>query len=187
LIIRRQYLPIALGQLGKLKLSAINTPGHSPDSICILLEHDGKQKAVFTGDTLFIGDCGRPDLTEANGNLKTERNELAKQMYHSLRERLMPLNDETIVYPAHGAGTLCGKALSKANSSTIGEEKKANWSLKQQTEEEFVNELLSDQPFVPAYFSFDVELNKKGAPSFHESTNAVNISKPVTKKTLQTV
>ncbi|MDQ6764394.1 MAG: MBL fold metallo-hydrolase [Bacteroidota bacterium] len=166
-------------QVGNIKLSAINTPGHSPDSICILLEHDGTQKAVFTGDTLFIGDCGRPDLREENGNLETERNELAKQMYHSLRDKLMPLNDDIIVYPAHGAGTLCGKALSNANSSTIGEEKKTNWSLKQQTEGEFVKELLSDQPFVPAYFSYDVELNKKGAIAFNESTNAVNISQPV--------
>lgn len=166
-------------QLGKIKLSALNTPGHSPDSICILLEHDGKQKAVFTGDTLFIGDCGRPDLRPGKGNAKEEAEKLAKQMYHSLRDKLMPLYDETIIYPAHGAGTLCGKALSKANSSTIGEEKKTNWSLKQQTEEEFVKELLSEQPFVPAYFSFDVELNKKGAASFNESTNAVNISQPV--------
>jgi len=166
-------------QLGKIKLSAINTPGHSPDSICILLEHDGKQKAVFTGDTLFIGDCGRPDLRPGKGNAKEEAEKLAKQMYHSLRDKLVPLNDDTIVYPAHGAGTLCGKALSKANSSTISEEKKTNWSLKQQTEEEFVKELLSDQPFVPAYFSFDVELNKKGAAAFNESTNAVNIGEPV--------
>ncbi len=156
-------------QLGKIKLSSINTPGHSPDSICIVLEHDGKQKAVFTGDTLFIGDCGRPDLREENGNIKTERNELAKQMYHSLRDKLMPLNDDAIVYPAHGAGTLCGKALSEANSSTVGEEKKTNWSLQPQTEEVFVKELLSGQPFVPSYFAFDVEVNKKGAPALKES------------------
>lgn len=117
-----------------------------------MLEHDGKQKAVFTGDTLFIGDCGRPDLRPGNGNAKDEAEKLAKQMFHSLRDKLMPLNNDTIVYPAHGAGTLCGKALSKANSSTIGEEKKTNWSLKEQTEDEFVKELLSDQPFVPAYF-----------------------------------
>ncbi|MEJ7830757.1 MAG: MBL fold metallo-hydrolase [Segetibacter sp.] len=171
-------------QSGKIKLSAINTPGHSPDSICILLEHDGKQKAIFTGDTLFIGDCGRPDLRPGKGNAKDEAIKLAKQMYHSLRNKLMPLNDDTIIYPAHGAGTLCGKALSEANSSTIGEEKKTNWSLKQQTEEEFIKELLSDQPFVPAYFSFDVELNKKGVTAFKESTTAVKISDPVNNESM---
>ena len=168
--------------MGKIKLSAINTPGHSPDSICIILEHDGKQKAVFTGDTLFIGDCGRPDLREGAGNIKSTREELAKQMYHSLRDKLATLPGEVTVYPAHGAGTLCGKALSNANSSNIGAEKMTNWSLQQMTEEEFVKTLLTDQPFVPVYFSYDVELNKKGAPSFEESIAAVKINNPVIKE-----
>ena len=162
-------------QIGKIKLSAVNTPGHSPDSICIVLEHDDVQKAVFTGDTLFIGDCGRPDLREQEGELSTGRFELGKQMYHSLRNELMVLSDETIVYPAHGAGTLCGKALSKANSSTIGKEKATNWCLQTQTEDEFVEELLKDQPFIPVYFPFDVALNKKGAPAFKTSVDAINI------------
>jgi hydroxyacylglutathione hydrolase len=166
-------------QIGKIKLSALNTPGHSPDSICILLEHDGKQKIVFAGDTLFIGDCGRPDLREDNSNIRTSRNKLAKQMYHSLRDKLMPLNDAIIVYPAHGAGTLCGKALSEANSSTIREEKKTNWSLQLQTEEEFVKELLSDLPFVPAYFSYDVEVNKKGAAALRESIAKIKITETI--------
>ncbi len=126
-------------QLGKIKLSAINTPGHSPDSISIVLEHDGKQKAVFTGDTLFIGDCGRPDLREDAGKIQTTRAELAKQIYHSLRDKLMKLDDEILVYPAHGAGTLCGKNLSKESNSTIGKEKQTNWSLQEATEEDFVN------------------------------------------------
>ena len=156
-------------EIGKIKLSAINTPGHSPDSISILLEHDGKQKAVFTGDTLFIGDCGRPDLREGAGKLQVARNELARQMYHSLRNKLMNLNDDVLVYPAHGAGTLCGKSLGEANSSLIGEEKKSNWSLQQQTEDEFVKKLLSDQPFVPSYFAYNVELNSKGAAPFEKS------------------
>jgi glyoxylase-like metal-dependent hydrolase (beta-lactamase superfamily II)/rhodanese-related sulfurtransferase len=161
-------------QLGKIKLSAINTPGHSPDSITIILEHDGKQKAVFTGDTLFIGDCGRPDLREGAGNIKATREDLAKQMYHSLRNKLMRLDDDVLVYPAHGAGTLCGKNLSKENSSTIGEEKKTNWSLQDATEEEFVNNLLADQPFVPLYFPFDVELNRKGANALEDSLSKIN-------------
>jgi len=160
-------------QLGKIKLSAINTPGHSPDSISVLLEHNGKQKAVFTGDTLFIGDCGRPDLRNDIDDAKAAADQLARQMYHSLRDKLATLDDDTIVYPAHGAGTLCGKALSNASSSTIGNEKKTNWCLQDQSEEEFLKNLLHEQPFVPAYFPYDVALNKKGAPSFKESVEKV--------------
>lgn len=164
---------------GKIKLIALHTPGHSPDSISILLEHEGKQKAVFTGDTLFIGDCGRPDLRESAGNLRNTRIELAKMMYSSLREKLIPLNDDVILYPAHGAGTLCGKALSEANSSTMGQEKQTNWSLQPATEDEFVNSLLSDQPFVPAYFPYDVEINRKWAAPFQESIDAVKKGKTI--------
>ena len=167
--------------LGDIQLKALHTPGHSPDSICIVLHHEGKDKAVFTGDTLFIGDCGRPDLREGAGNIKATRNDLAKQMYHSLRNKLMPLANDVIVYPAHGAGTLCGKALSKAESSTIGAEKMTNWSLQEMSEEEFVKQLLSDQPFVPAYFTYSVELNRKGAPPFEESINKINIDKSFDK------
>lgn len=160
-------------EFGKIKLSSLHTPGHSPDSISIVLEHEGKKKAVFTGDTLFIGDCGRPDLREGAGNLKMTRVDLAKKMYHTLRDKLATLPNEVLLYPAHGAGTLCGKGLSSAHSSTIGQEKMTNWSLQDMTEEEFVNNLLSDQPFIPAYFPFDVELNRKGAASFGSSIAAV--------------
>jgi hydroxyacylglutathione hydrolase len=172
--------------LGQIKLKALHTPGHSPDSICIVLNHEGKDKAVFTGDTLFIGDCGRPDLREGAGNIKATRNDLAKQMYHSLRDKLMTLADDVIVYPAHGAGTLCGKALSKAESSTIGAEKMTNWSLQEMSEEEFVKQLLSDQPFVPAYFPYSVELNRKGAPHFEESINKINIETSLDSNSLNT-
>ena len=171
-------------QLGKIKLSALNTPGHSPDSISILLEHEGKQKAVFTGDTLFIGDCGRPDLREGAGKIQTTRLELAKQMYHSLRHKLMKLEDDVIIYPAHGAGTLCGKSLSEESSSTIAEEKKTNWSLQQATEEEFVQNLLADLPFIPHYFPFDVELNRKGAAGLKESIARIKIGETADKKTI---
>ena len=162
-------------EIGKIKLTSIHTPGHSPDSISILLEHDGEQKAVFTGDTLFIGDCGRPDLREGAGNLQAKREDLAKQMYYSLREKLATLNDNALVYPAHGAGTLCGKNLSKESSSTIGQEKETNWSLQEATEEEFVQNLLTGQPFIPAYFPFDVEVNRKGAAPLQESISKVTI------------
>lgn len=166
-------------EFGKIRLMPLNTPGHSPDSISIVLEHDGKQKAVFTGDTLFIGDCGRPDLREGAGNMKALRDVLARQMYASLRNKLMKLPDDVIVYPAHGAGSLCGKALSEADSSTIGVEKMTNWSLQEMTEDEFVKNLLTDQPFIPAYFPYDVELNRVGAPDFRESIAKVMIASPV--------
>ena len=174
-------------QLGKIKLSAINTPGHSADSISILLEHEGKQKAVFTGDTLFIGDCGRPDLREGAGKIHSTRSDLAKQMYHSLRYKLMNIDDDVLVYPAHGAGTLCGKNLSKESSSTISKEKQTNWSLQETTEEEFVKNLLSDQPFVPQYFPFDVELNRKGAPAMNENLSNIKSGETINKKTNHTL
>ncbi|WP_069658419.1 MBL fold metallo-hydrolase [Arcticibacter eurypsychrophilus] len=160
---------------GKIKLKAINTPGHSPDSISIVLEHNGVDKAVFTGDTLFIGDCGRPDLRESAGNITMKRVELARLMYHSLREKLMVLADDVLIYPAHGAGSLCGKALSEANHSTIGVEKISNWSLQLMSEDQFSHLLMEDQPFVPKYFPYDVELNRNGAPSFALSIKEVNI------------
>jgi hydroxyacylglutathione hydrolase len=164
-------------EFGKIKLKAMNTPGHSPDSISIVLEFEGKDRTVFTGDTLFIGDCGRPDLRENAGNITAKREELAAQMYHSLQKKLMVLADEVLVYPAHGAGTLCGKALSDANSSTIYAEKQSNWSLQKMTEAQFVKALIEDQPFVPKYFSFDVELNKKGAPSLASSIQNIQVVK----------
>ena len=169
-------------EIGEIRLNALNTPGHSPDSICIVLEHEGSDRAVFTGDTLFIGDCGRPDLREKSGNVKAGREQLASQMYHSLRRDLMTLNGDVLVYPAHGAGTLCGKALSEANSSTIRAEKLSNWALQVMTEEEFVKALLEDQPFIPKYFGYDVELNKNGAASFKNSISAIDRSATVSDK-----
>jgi glyoxylase-like metal-dependent hydrolase (beta-lactamase superfamily II)/rhodanese-related sulfurtransferase len=160
--------------LGNITLKALNTPGHSPDSISIVaLDDNGKENAVFTGDTLFIGDCGRPDLREQAGAITATRAELAKQMFHSLRNKLMTLPDDVFIYPAHGAGSLCGKGLSDQNSSTIGAEKKGNWSLQNLSEQAFVKELLSDQPFIPKYFPFDVGINKKGADSY--ATSILNV------------
>ena len=163
-------------KVGKTTLKALNTPGHSPDSICIVvIDEHGKEKAVFTGDTLFIGDCGRPDLRETAGALTATREELARQMYHSLRDKLLPLPDEVLVYPAHGAGSLCGKGLSTANVSTMGAEKASNWSLKNITMQEFEQELLANQPFVPKYFTYSVALNKKGAPDYSSSIEHIVI------------
>lgn len=166
--------------LGKITLKSLNTPGHSPDSISILaIDELGEPTAVFTGDTLFIGDCGRPDLREQAGAITATRVELAKQMYHSLRDKLMTLPDAVQVYPAHGAGSLCGKGLSVQNTSTIKAEKISNWSLRTMSEVDFVVELLADQPFIPKYFPFDVGQNKKGAEMYNSSIAKVDVREPV--------
>jgi len=151
-------------RIGELEFRCKNTPGHSPDSICIILKHENKDICIFTGDTLFIGDCGRPDLRENAGHIFESREILASQMYFSLRSLIEGLSDDVLIYPAHGAGSLCGKALSDAHSSTLGAEKIGNWSLGNLSEEEFVKTLISDQPFTPGYFGYDVGLNQKGAP-----------------------
>jgi hydroxyacylglutathione hydrolase len=169
--------------LGNITLKALNTPGHSPDSLSIVaIDENGKENAVFTGDTLFIGDCGRPDLREQAGAITATRAELAKQMFHSLRNKLMTLPDDVLIYPAHGAGSLCGKGLSEQSSSTIGAEKISNWSLQKLNEQEFVNELLADQPFIPKYFPFDVGINKKGAEAYAKSVSKVQQREAVTSE-----
>jgi glyoxylase-like metal-dependent hydrolase (beta-lactamase superfamily II)/rhodanese-related sulfurtransferase len=161
-------------QLGELSLHALNTPGHSPDSICVLVKDAArKPRVLFSGDTLFIGDVGRPDLREKTGALVASRQALARDLYRSTREKLLPLPDELLVYPGHGAGSLCGKALRSAPSSTIGDEKKSNPALQPMTEEAFVAFLLADQPFVPLYFPYDVALNKHGAPVLKDSLRQV--------------
>ncbi len=162
-------------QMGNIEFKAMNTPGHSPDSICIVAFENGKAEAVFTGDTLFIGDCGRPDLREKAGALTAARDQLARQMYHSLRDKLMKLPDVVKVYPTHGAGSLCGRGLSSQNVSTIGAEKISNWSLQPMSEDDFVKELVSTQPFVPKYFTNSVALNKAGAPDYEESISKLEI------------
>jgi hydroxyacylglutathione hydrolase len=161
-------------QLTDIKLKAINTPGHSPDSICILLQDEtGHDHSLFTGDTLFVGDVGRPDLRENVGNITKKKEELAKQLFHSLREKLMVLPHHVTVYPAHGPGSLCGKNMSPDLHSTVGREIRENYALQITDEDEFVEVIATDQPFVPHYFEFDVNLNKKGAPAYQPSINSV--------------
>lgn len=161
-------------KLGNITLKALNTPGHSPDSITVLAEDEnGELQALFTGDTLFIGDVGRPDLRENVGNLKAARKELAKDMYKSTRNKIMKLQEEAMVYPAHGSGSLCGKSLSDKLSDTLGNQKKTNPALSEMEEDEFVDFLIEGQPFVPKYFPYSVELNKKGAPNYEESISNV--------------
>ncbi len=155
-------------KMGAITFKAINTPGHSPDSITIVAEED-KETILFTGDTLFIGDVGRPDLRENAGNMTAKRTELAKDMYHSIQNKFSALPDNAIVYPAHGAGSLCGKNMSTDSSSTLGNERQGNWAFKKQTEAEFLTEILVDQPFIPAYFGFNVDINKSGAENVNKA------------------
>lgn len=155
--------------IGKIKLKIIYTPGHSLDSISVLLEHDGKDKAIFTGDTLFIGDVGRPDLRGSGDNVDKMRRELAREMYFTIHDKLKKLSEDIIVYPGHGAGTLCGKSLSSDPTSSIGREKRENYAFKERSEESFINILLENQPFIPPYFSYDVALNTAGAADLSKS------------------
>ena len=161
-------------KLGAVELHALNTPGHSPDSISILLIDELAQtRAVFTGDTLFVGDVGRPDLRETEAAGGHAREALAAQLYQSTRQKLMALPGTTKVYPAHGPGSLCGKTTSPDLDSTIAKELATNYALQPMAEAEFVRVLLQDQPFMPKYFGHDVQLNKAGAPNFEDSVRAV--------------
>ncbi|WP_423818677.1 rhodanese-like domain-containing protein [Salinimicrobium sp. TIG7-5_MAKvit] len=167
-------------QMGQVTFKAINTPGHSPDSITIVAEANAKT-ALFTGDTLFIGDVGRPDLREKVGNMTAKRVELAKAMYHTIQNKYNDLPGEALVYPAHGAGSLCGKNMSTDSSSTLENERKYNWAFQEQTEEKFVETILQDQPFIPHYFGFNVDVNKTGAENVQQTKAAVKLQLLVDK------
>jgi hydroxyacylglutathione hydrolase len=156
--------------VGTLKLSVIETPGHTPESICVLVT-DTKEQAnidggpsqkILTGDTLFIGDVGRPDLAGGKGYTSQD---MAAMMYDSLHEKLLKLDDSVEVYPAHGAGSMCGKNLSSETSSTIGQQRKFNYALQPMTRDQFVTMMTADLPEAPAYFSQDAEINRAGAPA----------------------
>ncbi|MFB2119658.1 MBL fold metallo-hydrolase [Parapedobacter sp. 2B3] len=160
--------------MGNVQLEALNTPGHSPDSICILLiDPQNKPHSVFTGDTLFVGDVGRPDLRERVGNITEKAAALARQLYRSTREKLMRLPADVLVYPAHGPGSLCGKNMGDNRHSTIGIEISSNYALQPMDEDEFVALIMEQQPFIPRYFEYDVMLNKKGAPAYQASIDAI--------------
>lgn len=148
--------------VGKVSLRILETPGHTPESICILVtdtEDSRRPSKLLTGDTLFIGDVGRPDLAGGKGYTKEA---MAAMMYDSLA-KLMQLDDAVEVYPAHGAGSMCGKNLSTETSSTIGQQRKFNYALQPMTKEEFVRIMTTDLPEAPAYFSKDAEINRSGA------------------------
>lgn len=152
-------------QLGKIKIKVIHTPGHTMESVCyLLINEEGKDEAIFTGDTLFIGDVGRPDLAQkVIADLTQEK--LAAHLYDSLRNKLLPLSDELIVYPAHGAGSACGKNMSKETSDTLGNQKKTNYALQPMSKETFIKEVLNGLTPPPAYFPQNVMMNIEGYDS----------------------
>ena len=155
--------------IGKAKITLLHTPGHTMESSCFLLtDETGKQTSLFTGDTLFIGDVGRPDLAQhVIADLTQEK--LAKHLYHSLQNKIMPLADDIIVYPAHGAGSACGKNLSKETSDTLGNQKRTNYALRPGiTEEDFIHELLNGLTPPPAYFPNNVLMNINGYSSIDQ-------------------
>lgn len=161
-------------ELGKLKIQALHTPGHSPDHHSYLLHDEhGKPHAIFTGDSLFIGDVGRPDLREDAGKFNLTRSELAGKMYETMQTVFKPLPDHVTVYPAHGAGSLCGKNMSDETVSTIGEQRQTNWAFSETDKTAFVEELLSGQPNVPKYFPFSVEENRRGVAAYRSSLEKV--------------
>ncbi|MCG9790906.1 MBL fold metallo-hydrolase [Flavobacterium algicola] len=160
-----------LFQVGDITIKVLHTPGHTMESSTyLLIDKNGKESAIFSGDTLFIGDVGRPDLAQKSASMTQE--ELAGILFHSLRDKIMTLPDDVIVYPAHGAGSACGKNMSKETTSTIGNQKETNYALRaDMTEEEFIKELTDGLLPPPAYFGMNVAMNKQGYESFENVLN----------------
>jgi glyoxylase-like metal-dependent hydrolase (beta-lactamase superfamily II)/rhodanese-related sulfurtransferase len=156
--------------VGRVRLVVLETPGHSPESISILVHDPEKRReapyAVLTGDTLFIGDVGRPDLRTSQG---WSAEQLASMLYDSLHQKLLALPDETLVYPTHGAGSLCGKNLSSETVSTIGAQRLDNYALKPMSRNEFIELVTADQPDPPAYFTYDAMLNARERPTLDQA------------------
>ncbi len=153
-------------KIGDVTMKVLHTPGHTMESTSyLLIDEEGKEVALFSGDTLFIGDVGRPDLAQKAAHMTQE--ELAGILFDSLREKIMPLNDDIIVYPAHGAGSACGKKMSKETTDTLGNQKKTNYALRSDmTRTEFIKEVTDGLLPPPAYFPLNVKLNREGYESF---------------------
>src|SRR5271154_5488357 len=153
-------------EFAELRLQVLETPGHTIESISILVfdsqKDPHKPHAVLTGDTLFIGDVGRPDL---RASLGWTAQELGGHLYDSLHNKLLQLPDETLVYPAHGAGSLCGKNLSSDTVSTLGDQRRSNYALQPMTKDAFIRLVTADQPDAPAYFTYDAILNTRERPT----------------------
>ena len=162
-------------EFGAVRLQALETPGHTAESISITVydldRSTTEPQAVLTGDTLFIGDVGRPDLRVALG---WSASDLGGLLYDSLRNKLLSLPDQVQVYPAHGAGSLCGKALSKETVSTIGEQRRSNYALQPMSKAAFVDLVTADQPDAPSYFTYDAVLNSKERPTLDETLERVD-------------
>ena len=163
-------------EMGSVRLQVLETPGHTPEGICVLvydLNVDAdKPHAVLTGDTLFIGDVGRPDLMASIG---VSADDLAVMMYDSLRTKLLPLADETLVYPGHGAGSLCGKNLSTDTVSTIGVQRLFNYAVQPMSKRKFILILTEDQTQAPQYFAYDAALNKRERPTLDQTIERVMV------------
>lgn len=157
--------------IGKITIKALHTPGHTMESTTyLLIDENGKEHAIFSGDTLFIGDVGRPDLAQKAASMTQEQ--LAGILFHSLRDKIMTLPDDIIVYPAHGAGSACGKNMSKETVGTIGNQKETNYALRaNMTEAEFIKEVTDGLLPPPAYFGMNVAMNKQGYESFETVLN----------------
>lgn len=165
-------------ELGGVKIKLLHTPGHTPESSCYLLfDENGKEHSIYTGDTLFIGDVGRPDLAQKGGEMTAE--DMAATLYDSLRTKIMTLPDHITVYPAHGAGSACGKNMSSETSALLGDQKQTNYALGDLTKEEFVKELTTGILPAPQYFAKAAAQNKKGYKSidqvFESSLNAMSV------------
>lgn len=159
------FKPVADGeelQLGDIALHFLATPGHTPESISVVVKERGVPTKVLTGDTLFIGDVGRPDLVAAKGFTSEQ---MAGMLFESLHEKLLVLHDEVEVYPAHGAGSLCGRNIGKETFSTIGQQRQFNYALRPMSKTEFIKLMTTDLPEAPSYFAHDVELNRQGTPA----------------------
>ena len=154
--------------LGALQIKVLHTPGHTLESVCYLLkDEEGKDHCIFTGDTLFVGDVGRPDLAQKGEELTM--NDLAGKLYESLQKKIVPLADDVIIYPAHGPGSACGKHLGAKTHSTLGEEKATNYALKAATKKDFIKAVTDGLDEPPEYFAINAQINKEG----YESLNAV--------------
>ena len=166
-------------EFGRVRLKALETPGHTPESISLVIydrsapgaANDTRPYAVLTGDTLFIGDVGRPDLRAALG---WSAGELGGMLFDSLHSKLLALPDESLVYPAHGAGSLCGKAICKETVSTLGEQRRLNYALQPMTKDAFIRVVTADQPEAPAYFTYDAVLNSEERPTLDQTLARVN-------------
>ncbi len=151
-------------QVGKLKIRAIHTPGHTLESTCYLIfDENNKEYALFSGDTLFIGDVGRPDLAQKSD---LTMDDLAGMLYESLNQKIKTLPDHVLIYPAHGAGSACGKNMSKETFDTLGNQKEVNYALRAETKEQFIKEVTDGLAIPPAYFPQNVMMNKNGYESF---------------------